>query len=367
MYLLQWRYLRTGSGIWEDAVHRTLTEFLFRAFVAKAVFNISQTSGLILRLKADKTLGALCGYDSGSQLPSESTFSRAFADFARDGIAQKVHVALIEATVKDKLFGHASMDATAIDAREKPSPEPKREAAPKVKAKRGRRKKGEQAPVPDPKRIDLQPLRSLEENIADLPVLCDIGSKSDSKGHAMHWIGYKLHLCVLDGDIPGAAILTSASLHDSQSAIPIMQMTDRRVTHLYDLMDAAYDAEGIRAFSQAQGQVPLIDANARRGQKTPFSPAQKARYAQRSSVERVNSALKDSYGARFIRVWGVAKVMTHLMFGAYGGTDCPAHVLTGLNTAVFWLQMQTRWGRRALTGRKQPIQGAGARVCAQIL
>lgn len=28
MYLLQWRYLRTGPGIWEDAVHRTLTNFL---------------------------------------------------------------------------------------------------------------------------------------------------------------------------------------------------------------------------------------------------------------------------------------------------------------------------------------------------
>ena len=290
-------------------------EQIFQAFVAKAVFNIPKTSDLILRLKADKTLRALCGYESASQIPSESTFSRAFADFAQDELAQKVHAAMLAASVKDKLFGHASIDATAIDAREKPAPRPKQEPAPKVKAKRGRRKKGEQAPPPDPKRIDLQPLRSLEENIADLPALCDIGSKKDSKGRATHWIGHKLHLCALDGDIPAAAILTSASVHDSQAAIPIMQMTNERLTLLYNLMDAAHDAEGIRAFSRAQDQVPLIDANARRGEKTPFSPAEKARYAQRSSVERVNSAMKDSYGARFVRVRGAAKVMTHLMFG----------------------------------------------------
>jgi hypothetical protein len=80
-------------------------------------------------------------------------------------------------------------------------------------------------------------------------------------------------------------------------------------------MDAAYDADGIHAFSRSQGHVPIIDANARRGEKTPFAPAQKKRYAQRSSAERANSALKDSYGARFVRVRGAAKVMTHLMFG----------------------------------------------------
>jgi hypothetical protein len=290
-------------------------ELIFRAFVAKAVFNIPKTSDLILRLKADKTLRALCGYDSVSEIPSESTFSRAFADFARDGLAQTVHAMMIQTTIKDKLFGHASADATAIDAREKPAPKPKQTLTPKVKGKRGRRKKGEQAPPPDPKRIDVQPHRSIEENILDLPVQCDIGTKRNSKGHATHWIGYKLHLSVLDGDIPAAAILTSASLHDSQVAIPLIQMTRERVTHLYDLMDAAYDADGIHAFSRSQGHVPLIDANARRGEKTPFAPAQKNRYAQRSSAERANSALKDSYGARFVRVRGAAKVMAHLMFG----------------------------------------------------
>ena len=41
--------------------------------------------------------------------------------------------------------------------------------------------------------------------------------------------------------IPVSCVLTSASVHDSQVAIPLMTMTDR-VSYLYDLMDAAYDA-----------------------------------------------------------------------------------------------------------------------------
>ena len=39
------------------------------------------------------------------------------------------------------------------------------------------------------------------------------------------------------------------------------------------------------------------------------------RYNQRSSAERVNGALKDTYGGRHVRVRGHAKVFCHLMFG----------------------------------------------------
>jgi len=88
-------------------------ELLFRAFVAKAVFNITTNTDLILRLRVDRTLRALCGYDGIIDIPSESTFSRAFADFARDELPQRIHAAMIEDTVKEKLFAHNSMDATA--------------------------------------------------------------------------------------------------------------------------------------------------------------------------------------------------------------------------------------------------------------
>lgn len=119
----------------------------------------------------------------------------------------------------------------------------------------------------------------------------------------------------MDGDIPVSAYLTSASVHDSQVAIPLAQMTQQRITNLYDLMDAAYDAPQIKEFSQHIGPVPIIDQNPRRGEVLPMDPAQAVQYNERSSAERVNSNLKDNYGGRFVRVRGAAKVMAHLMFG----------------------------------------------------
>ena len=51
-----------------------------------------------------------------------------------------------------------------------------------------------------------------------------------------------------------------------------------------------------------------------------MDPATKVRYAERSSVERVNSNLKDNYGGRNIRVKGAEKVAAHLMFGVIAMT-----------------------------------------------
>ena len=131
----------------------------------------------------------------------------------------------------------------------------------------------------------------------------------------MTWKGYKLHLGCMDGDIPVSAVLTSASPHDSQAAIPLLQMTSKRVTSLYDLMDSAYDAPEIREYSRSLGHVPIIDHNKRKGEEKELAPAEKIRYNERSTAERVNSNLKDNFGGRSIRVKGHAKVFTHLMFG----------------------------------------------------
>jgi hypothetical protein len=52
----------------------------------------------------------------------------------------------------------------------------------------------------------------LKANLADLPAACDGGCKKNSQSKVECWRGYKLHLDVIDGDIPVSAILTSASL-----------------------------------------------------------------------------------------------------------------------------------------------------------
>ena len=156
---------------------------------------------------------------------------------------------------------------------------------------------------------------SAAASLAQLPTACDVGSKKNSKGFKETWTGYKLHIDTADGDIPVTAILTSASVHDSQAAIPLMRLTGERVTYLYDLADAAYCSGVIRAVSRQEGHVPLIDHNARRGEKIAFAPHEAERYQVRSQAERVNSLLKDNHGGRHVRVRGAPKVYTHLMFG----------------------------------------------------
>lgn len=283
------------------------------SYIAKAVYNFPSTRHLLDALRSRPTLRRLCGYDGVGEIPDEATFSRAFADFAAGELPQQLHAMLVQEHVAARLIGHVSRDSTAIDAREKvvevtkpPPPPPQR---------RGRPKKGEVRPTPPPTRLELQPTRSLEENVADLPRHCAVGVKRNSQGYQETWRGYKLHLDSMDGDLPLSAVLTAASVHDSQVAIPLAQMTAQRVTSLYDLMDAAYDAPQIYAFSRHLQHVPIIDANPRRGDPLPMAPAQAVRFRERSTAERVNSNLKDNYGGRYVRVRGAVKVMAHLMFG----------------------------------------------------
>jgi transposase len=286
---------------------------LARAFIAKAVYNLGTTKQFLERLKCDKTLRRICGWEKISSIPSESTFSRSFAEFAQSELAQRVHESLIEKYQSDRLVGHISRDSTAIEAREKCH---QKEKKPKINKKRGRPKKDEErAPAPL-SRLELQLKMPLKEMLADLPKGCDVGTKRDSHGNKKSWKGYKLHIDTADGAIPISAILTSASTHDSQVAIPLATITAQRVESCYDLMDSAYDAQIIRDHSQSLNHVPLIDFNHRHeSDKRAFLPHEAQRYKERSTAERVNSRLKDEFGALMIRVRGHAKVMTHLMFG----------------------------------------------------
>ena len=299
---------------------------LARALVAKAVLNLPTTSGLIERLAVDRILRRLCGWERASEVPSESTFSRTFAGFADTGLPSRVHQALIKKTYKDCIVGHIARDATAITARETPArPQPGTVKA--AKRKRGRPKKGEAVPAKEPRRLARQAGQTLAEMLADLPTHCNVGTKRNAKGHTTSWIGYKLHIDTADGDVPISCLLTSASVHDSQVALPLATITAGRVTNLYDLMDSAYDVQEIRDKSRALGHVPIIDHKTRRGEKTAvvaearakrkagYELAEDVRYNQRSAAERVNGNLKDNCGGNHVRVRGAAKVLCHLMFG----------------------------------------------------
>ena len=285
---------------------------LGRAFVAKAVQNAPTTRAFRDRLLSDPVVRRICGWEKRSQVPSEATFSRVFAEFAESRLCERVHEALIKRTLSDHLFGHISQDSTEIEAREKPVVKKTRE--PKPKKKRGRPAKGETR-TPDPSRIERQMTMTVEEMVAELPTACDRGVKRNSKGHMESWNGFKFHVDAADGQIPISCMLTSASLHDSQASIPLTAMTYKRVTSLYEVKDSAYDCQHIAAYSRGLGHVPIIDPNNRKGEKRELDPAQKVRFRERSTVERVLSRLKDEFGGRMIRVRGAVKVMAHLMFG----------------------------------------------------
>jgi hypothetical protein len=316
---------------WPGLPGRPLSErsALARAFVAKAVFNFSTTRLLIEMLSADKTLRRLCGWQRAGEVPSEATFSRAFAEFATSALPSRLHEALIQDTHADRLVGHISRDSTAIEAREKPATSAKPAPEPKPKRRPGRPRKGEIRPASPPSRIERQRDMTLAAMLADLPRACDVGAKRNAKGYQETWTGYKLHIDTADGEIPISCVLTGASVHDSQVAIPLATITAGRVTNLYDLMDSAYDVAAIKQHSRDLNHVPIIDINpratpglkqeladeAKRLRRVGHRMAEQVRYGERSAAERVNGGLKDNHGGRTVRVRGPDKVMCHLMFG----------------------------------------------------
>jgi hypothetical protein len=281
---------------------------LLRSFVAKAVLGIPLTKTLQERLKSDVVLCRLCGWEHTSEVPGKWTFSRAFDEFSRSELPQRVHAALVQQAYENRLVGHISRDATAIEAREKAHPK----SAPAQRPSRKRDRKPEEM-----SRLERQSLpgTTLERMLQELPRVCDKGCKTNSQGSTQWWVGYKLHLDVADGQVPISCILSSASVHDSQVAIPLARMSADRVTSLYDLMDRGYESKHIEAYSRRLGHVPIIDRQTRGSAPMQQAPHEQIRFRERTAVERVYARLKDEFGGRWVRVRGHAKVMAHLMFG----------------------------------------------------
>jgi hypothetical protein len=171
------------------------------------------------RLTIDRSLRRICGFPMYKKLPSGSTFSRVFEEFARTGVAARAHEALIKEALRDKLICHLSRDATAIEARERPQPKDK-------KKPRDRREETRRS-------VFRQRGQTLAEMLGEIPIACDHGAKRDAKG-------YKLHLDTADCGVLISALLSSVSLHDSMAAIPLSLMSRERITNLYDVMDAGY-------------------------------------------------------------------------------------------------------------------------------
>lgn len=341
IYVLEWARIEEFTESSWCGVGRPPHEraWLANAFVAKTVLGLTTTVALIDRLSVDRSLKRICGFPPCKKLPSEATFSRAFEEFAEGRLAERVHEALIKEHLGDELIGHISRDGTAIEARERPHTKAVAMAsAPTAQSalvpadegttptsvpetpvapvrKRGRPRRGEVRQPAKESPVHHQRQQSLAQMLEDIPTACDRGTKCNAQGYKVSWNGYKLHLDTADCGVPVAALLSSASMHDSLAAIPLSLISAARVTNLYDVMDAAYCSAEIRDHSRTLGHVPLIDHNPRRGEKIEFAPAEAIRYNERTVAERSNARLKDEFGGKHLMVKGDTKVMSHLMFG----------------------------------------------------
>jgi len=344
-----------------------------KAFIAMIVWHIQTAEMLRERLAADKFLRSICGFDyRRSRLPSMSTFSRAFAELSMLNIGDKVHELLIAEHCSSALYEHTSIDASTIAVAEKAVATKKPPSGAEIKQAKAALKelaKQEKLALKETRKQakallktkcmqaltntqDLCavalviPQQSITAAVADvvknnaakanailqlrkkkytakdqlaqtnseiftsLPVVCNYGSKHDSNGNQHTWKGYKLHIAVNDYNIPVAAMVTSASTHDSLCAIPLIRITEQRIDNLYYLMDKGYDSSAIRTETDSHGKVALIDFN-HRGDKNDtrkFDPNERRHYGNRAFSESCFSNLKMQYLPGYILYRGISKV-----------------------------------------------------------
>lgn len=101
-----------------------------------------------------------------------------------------------------------------------------------------------------------------------------------------------MHLETIDCHISAKALLTSASPHDRQAAIPPAQSITQRVTSLYDLLDSEYDATQIYTLGKSLGCVPIIEDYPRGREKIELGLPQTQRFKKGTAGDRINSLLK---------------------------------------------------------------------------
>ncbi len=302
-----------------------------RAMIAKSVYNMQTTRDLIDRLHSDRVLRVLCGWRYKIDIPSEAKFSRVFKELSDLQIAQKTHKKFVNEYLSDTVFMYNATDAAMIPLREKPVKIKKEE---KPKNKVGRPKKGEKREPVKPKILELQKeMKTTKKMLSLVSTVCGVGVKQNSKGNREITIGGKLHISAVDGDIPIAAFYSGANVHDSSVALPLINETGKRVMYLRDLLDAGYDSDIIREYSEKLNHKPIIDINPKNSkelkQKIQLIKDEKVKfeflnlpkssdehhYNQRSMVERVNKYLKDDFGCNTIYYQGATKVASVLSFG----------------------------------------------------
>jgi hypothetical protein len=66
------------------------------------IYNMPTTRALLDRLATDQSLRRICGWERLNDIPDESIFSRAFAEFSASQLPDRVHAAFIEKAMSTK-------------------------------------------------------------------------------------------------------------------------------------------------------------------------------------------------------------------------------------------------------------------------
>src|SRR4029077_5886987 len=150
-----------------------------RAFLAKTILKLNYTKQLVKELNNNKQLRVICGFEAYKKVPSESTFSRAFNEFANTSLPDKVHQLLIKEIYKDKIIGQTVFDSAPLEAREKPL---KKSSAENRKKAKYNKRKAQKAGQLNRRQKQIKET-DLDKMIKDLPNQCDKGKKKSADGY----------------------------------------------------------------------------------------------------------------------------------------------------------------------------------------
>jgi len=333
-HILKWVHIEVYTETSSCGVGRPRFEraCLANAFLAKAVLGLAMIVGLIERLPIDRALRRICGFPLYKGQPCAATNLRAVDQFAQASAGQRVHEALVTEPSGDQLIVHLRREGTAIEAREHPSQKerpavtaattgqsaqlsaaesPAQTTAPEVPAparSRALPQRGKARPAAKASPIQRQREQTLAQMLDEIPTAGDRGRKCNAQVDQNSWRRYKkLHLHTGNCGVPITALPSSASMQDSLAAIPLSATSAKRVTNLYDLMEAASSTSNLREHSKTPGHLPLIDHEAQHATKVEFSSAEATRYHEPAADERSNTRLQDEFGANTLPVQGPAK------------------------------------------------------------
>lgn len=210
-------------------------EAKLRALLAARIEQICGIAALVRRLKTDPVFRFACGFEVIGAVPSEATFSRFIEQISAINSLEPLFKSLVSQAVTMELIDGSvvSIDATKLDAYEKSMP---------------------------------------QKYISSDGQSADWGAKRDTDANKIKWFGYKLHQSVdTKSGLPLGVVITSASVHDSQPVIELMNKTRTNLlnTPAYWVMDAAYDNMEIYETVKNDYHAQAIISLNHRGAKQP--------------------------------------------------------------------------------------------------